>query len=318
MGRCYSLDLRVRVAAFVEAGHSRRAAARHFGVSDSFAIKLVRRQRQAGSPAPARQGRPPGGGKLAPYETFLVQRVEMKPDITMPELAARLFEEHGVIAAPATLSRLLCRYGFTYKKAQMAAECARADVREERRVWRDHRQPRMRQQPHRLVFLDETFVTTTMTRRRGRARKGQRLRASAPFGPWKTHTFLAGLRCHELSAPWVIDGPITRSAFEVYIETQLAPTLRQGDVVILDNLAVHKSEKAAQCLKQKGAWFLFLPAYSPDLNPIEQAFSKIKAHLRKAETRTIDALWRAIGDICDLFEPHECWNYLRAAGYASV
>ena len=200
----------------------------------------------------------------------------------------------------------------------MAAECARADVREERRVWRDHRQPRMRQQPHRLVFLDETFVNTTMTRRRGRARKGQRLRARAPFGPWKTHTFLAGLRCHELSAPWVIDGPITRSAFEVYIETQLAPTLRQGDVVILDNLAVHKSEKAAQCLKQKGAWFLFLPAYSPDLNPIEQAFSKIKAHLRKAEARTIDALWRAIGDICDLFEPHECWNYLRAAGYASV
>ena len=176
----------------------------------------------------------------------------------------------------------------------------------------------MRQQPHRLVFLDETFVNTKMTRRRGRTRKGQRLRASAPFGPWKTHTFLAGLRCHELSAPWVIDGPITRSAFEVYIETQLAPTLRQGDVVILDNLAVHKSEKAAQCLKQKGAWFLFLPAYSPDLNPIEQAFSKIKAHLRKAEARTIDALWRAIGDICDLFEPHECWNDLRAAGYASV
>src|SRR5918993_1314861 len=107
MGRYYSLDLRVRVAAFVEAGHSRRAAARHFGVSDSFAIKLVRRQRQAGSPAPARQGRPPGGGKLAPYETFLVQRVEMKPDITMPELAARLFEEHGS-SPPRPRSRVCC------------------------------------------------------------------------------------------------------------------------------------------------------------------------------------------------------------------
>jgi transposase len=92
---------------------------------------------------------------------------------------------------------------------------------------------------------------------------------STPFGHWKTHTFIAGLRCHELSAPWVIDGPITRLAFEACIETQLAPTLRQGDVVILDNLAVHKSEKAVQCLKQRGAWFLFLPAYSPDLNPIE-------------------------------------------------
>ena len=117
MTRSYSLDLRVRVVAFVEAGHSCRAAARHFGVGDSFAIKLLQRQRQSGSPAPARQGRPPGRRKLAPYETFLIQAVETKPDITMPELAARLLEEHGVIAAPATLSRLLCRHGFTYKKS---------------------------------------------------------------------------------------------------------------------------------------------------------------------------------------------------------
>jgi len=117
MGRSYSLDLRVRVAGFVEVGHSRRAAARHFRVSDSFAIKLVRRQAQAGSPAPARQGRPPGHGKLAPYEAFLIRTVEAKPDTTMPELAVRLLEEHGVVAAPATLSRLLCRHGFTYKKS---------------------------------------------------------------------------------------------------------------------------------------------------------------------------------------------------------
>jgi len=200
----------------------------------------------------------------------------------------------------------------------MAAECARADVREERRVWTEQRQPRMRQQPHRLVFLDETFVTTKMTRRRGRARKGQRLRASAPFGPWKTHTFLAGLRCHELSAPWILDGPITRSAFDTYIETQLAPTLSKGDIVILDNLAVHKSKKAAQCLKHQGAWFLFLPAYSPDLNPIEQAFAKLKAHLRKAEARTVEALWQTIGEICDLVEPEACRNYFAAAGYGYV
>ena len=199
----------------------------------------------------------------------------------------------------------------------MAAECARADVRDERRVWAGQRQPRMRQQPYRLVFLDETSVNTKMTRLRGRSRKGQRLRASAPFGHWKTQTFIAGLRCHELSAPWIIDGTITRSAFDTYVETQLAPTLSKGDGVILDNLAVHKSEKAAPYLRQRGAWFLFLPAYSPDLNPIEQAFSKIKAHLRKAEARTFEALWRAVGDICDLFEPQECWNYLKAAGYAS-
>jgi transposase len=196
----------------------------------------------------------------------------------------------------------------------MAAECARADVRDERRVWRDHRQVRMREQPHRLVFLDETDVNTKMTRLRGRSRKGQRLRMSAPFGHWKTHTFIAGLRCHELSAPWVIDGPITRLSFEAYIETQLAPTLSKADVVILDNLAVHTRKRAAECLKRHGAWFLFLPAYSPDLNPIEQAFAKIKAHLRKAGARTLDVLWRTLADICELFEPQECRNYLRAAG----
>ena len=116
MGHCYSLDLRVRVAAFVDAGHSCRAAARHFGVSDSFAIKLVQRTHHSGSPAPDRQGRPPGGGKLVPYETFLIQTVETEPAITMPELAARLLEKHGIVAAPAMLSRFLCRRGFTYKK----------------------------------------------------------------------------------------------------------------------------------------------------------------------------------------------------------
>jgi len=116
MGRYYSLDLRVRVAAFVGLGHSRRAAARHFRVSDSFAIKLMRHQALSGSPAPARQGRPRGQGKLASHENFLVQTVEVEPAITMPELAARLLEQHGVVAAPATLSRLLCRCGLTYKK----------------------------------------------------------------------------------------------------------------------------------------------------------------------------------------------------------
>ena len=109
---------------------------------------------------------------------------------------------------------------------------------------------------------------------------------------------------------------MNRAAFDTYIETQLAPTLRKGDVVILDNLAVHKSAKAAECLRKKGAWFLFLPPYSPDLNPIEMAFAKLKAHLRKAAARTFDDLWRAIGDICDIFTPQECWNFIKDAGYA--
>jgi len=174
----------------------------------------------------------------------------------------------------------------------------------------------MREQPSRLVFIDETSVTTKMTRLRGRSRKGQRLKALAPFGHWSTQTFIAALRCDGLTAPWIIDKAMNRAAFDTYVETQLAPTLQKGDVVILDNLAVHKSAKADACLKEKGAWFLFLPPYSPDLNPIEMAFAKLKAHLRKAGARTFDALWRAIGDICALFTPNECWNFLTEAGYA--
>lgn len=199
----------------------------------------------------------------------------------------------------------------------MASERAREHIRKARQVWIGRRQPRMRRQPHRLVFIDETSVNTKMTRLRGRAPCGQRLRAQAPFGKWGTQTFIAGLRCDGLTAPFIIDRPMNRVAFDTYVQTQLAPTLRPGDIVILDNLAVHKSASAAECLKRVGAWFLFLPAYSPDLNPIEMAFAKLKAHLRAANARTFDTLVAALGDICRLFNPDECWNYLKAAGYAS-
>lgn len=173
----------------------------------------------------------------------------------------------------------------------------------------------MRLHPQRLVFIDETSTNTKMTRLRGRAPRGERLKASVPFGHWKTQTFIAGLRHDELVAPWFIDGAMNRATFEEYVATQLAPTLKERDVVILDNLSSHKSEKAAEALKDRGAWFLFLPAYSPDLNPIEMAFSKLKAHLRKASARSYQALWKAVGNICDLFTPDECFNFLDAAGY---
>lgn len=199
----------------------------------------------------------------------------------------------------------------------MASECERADVAERRRVWIEKRQPRMRRQPGRLVFIDETSITTKMTRLRGRARRGQRLKSKAPYGRWGTQTLIAGLRHEGLSAPWVISGAMDRAAFNVYVETQLAPTLRPGDVVILDNLSVHKSAKAEAAIRAQGAWMLFLPQYSPDLNPIEMAFSKLKAHLRKAAARTFDDLFKALRDICDLFHPNECFNYFKAAGYAS-
>jgi transposase len=177
------------------------------------------------------------------------------------------------------------------------------------------RQPKMRLERHRLVFVDETSTSTKMTRLRGRCAKGQRLKAKAPFGHWKTQTFVAGLRCHGLTAPFVVDRPMNRRIFETYVETQLAPTLQKGDVVILDNLRAHKSPVAEKTILARGAWILFLPPYSPDLNPIEMAFAKLKALLRKRAVRTIEALWEAIGDICDLFSPAECRNYFKTAGY---
>ncbi|MBB4278901.1 transposase [Rhizobium mongolense] len=197
----------------------------------------------------------------------------------------------------------------------MASERARAKIRQHRDFWIGKRQPRMRLEPHRLVFLDETSVNTKMVRLRGRCARGERLVMDAPFGHWGTQTFVAGLRCFGLTAPWIIDRPMNRAIFDTYVETQLAPTLDRGDVVVLDNLAVHKSAKAAGVLKEAGAWFLFLPAYSPDLNPIEMAFSKVKAHLRAAAARTFDALSHALGSICNLFDIAECRNYFTAAGY---
>jgi transposase len=190
-------------------------------------------------------------------------------------------------------------------------------VKAARRDWRERRQPFMRRQPERLVFVDETSVKTNMTPRRGRSPRGERLLADAPFGKWRTQTFIAGLRQNGLVAPWIIEGAIDGAAFDTYVRTQLAPTLTGGDVVILDNLNVHKSPRAAQALAQRGAWFLFLPKYSPDLNPIEMAFAKLKTLLRKAAARTYDELWRAVGDICNLFDPKECWNYLKDAGYVA-
>jgi len=207
--------------------------------------------------------------------------------------------------------------GSHIKKGLIAKERDRPALRRERAEWINRRQPRMRVEPHRLVFIDETAVKTNLTRLRGRALVGERLHGAAPFGRWGTQTFIAGLTHDALIAPWVIQGAMNGPAFETYIETQLAPALEPGTVVILDNLSTHKSQRAAQILKKRGCWFLFLPPYSPDLNPIEMAFAKLKAHLRRIGARTFDTLIEALGDICYLFEPEECRNFLKAAGYVS-
>jgi transposase len=154
-----------------------------------------------------------------------------------------------------------------------------------------------------------------MTRLYGRAPRGQRLIAAAPFGHWKTTTFVAALRRTGLTAPMVLDGPMTGPAFLAYVQQVLVPTLRRGDIVVLDNLPAHKISEVRAAIRAAGAQFFLLPPYSPDLNPIEMAFAKLKTLLRQASERTIDGLWRRIGELLDHFTPDECANYLQAAGY---
>jgi transposase len=172
--------------------------------------------------------------------------------------------------------------------------------------------------PRRLVFIDETWAKTNMTRRHGRCPRGARLVAKVPHGRWRTLTFLAALRCDRIAAPCVIDGPINGTSFRAYVEQFLVPTLTAGDIVIMDNLGSHKGHAVRQLIRAAGAKLFFLPRYSPDLNPIEQVFAKLKTLLRKADPRTIDSTWRQIGMLLDRFTPEECANYFVNAGYASA
>jgi transposase len=169
--------------------------------------------------------------------------------------------------------------------------------------------------PCKLIFIDETGASTKMARLRGRAKRGQLCRAAIPHGHWKTTTFTAGLSLNGMVAPMVLDGPMSGEAFLAYIREVLVPELKKGEIVIMDNLPAHKVRGVRQAIEDAGAWLLYLPSYSPDFNPIEMAFSKLKAELRKAAARTIPELWDVIADAIERFKPEECINYFATAGY---
>lgn len=195
-----------------------------------------------------------------------------------------------------------------------AAEQKRPDVAELRATWL------VRQcgwNPENLVFIDETWAKTNMTRSHGRAPRGQRLVDYVPHGHWKTTTFLAALRVTGITAPLVVDGAINGEIFLAYVRQHLVPTLKPNDIVIMDNLSSHKLEGVRMTIEAAGARLVYLPPYSPDFNPIEQVFSKLKALLRKFGERTIDALWQRLGLLLDSFAQNECQNYFRHCGYLS-
>jgi transposase len=307
-----SLELRERVVDAVESGASRREAAEWFEVSPSSAIKWMQRRRATGSIAPK-----PSGGSISPLEQhadFLLSLIAGRPDLTLDEIVVAM-RKRRIAGSRSAVWRFFQRHKISVKKSLRAAEQERADVARARRRW-------MREQgmfdTARLVFIDETATSTNMVRLRGRCPRGTRLIDHVPHGHWKMITFVAGLRRRAMVAPWVLDGPMNATTFVAYLKECLVPTLKRGDIVMMDSLPVHKVAGVREVIEAAGAKLRYLPKYSPDLNPIEQAFSKLKARLRKAAERTIPRLSRRIGAIVTAFSPQECTNYFRHAGYAST
>jgi transposase len=312
MPRPYSIDLRERVIQGVAEGQSVRAVGETFDVSPSFVAKLAKRWRQSGRIDPAPSGGDRRSGAIEAQRDWLLQTIEATPDLTLQEIRDRL-RERGTSASIARVARFFKRHRISCKEKTLhAAEQDRADVSAARAAWKEH-QPEL--DAASLVFLDETSMTTNMARTRGRSPVGDRLVAAVPHAHWKTTTFVAALRLDGMTAPLVIDGPMTGALFLAYVEQHLAPTLSPGEIVIMDNTSVHRVTGVEQAIAAKGATLRYLPPYSPDMNPIEQAIAKLKAMLRKAAERSIRALWRRIGQFVRGFLPQECRNYFAHAGY---
>ncbi|XKM40704.1 IS630 family transposase [Rhizobium ruizarguesonis] len=308
-----SNDLRERVVAATLSGESSRMVAARFGVAVSSVVKWSQRHRATGSVQPGKMG---GHRKrvLEPHRPFLIARLTENPHLTLHGLKDELASQ-GVTVSHNTIWQFIRREGLRFKKTLFALEQARADIARRRTRWRTLQH---HLDPGRLVFIDETWIKTNMTPIRGWGPRGKRLRAFAPHGHWRTLTFLGALRCDRLTAPCVFDGPINGQCFLAYVEQQLVPVLKPGDIVIMDNLGSHKAAAVRRAIKAAGARLWFLPPYSPDLNPIEQAFSKIKHWMRLAQKRTIKDTWQHVGTLVQTIQPEECANYLSNAGYASV
>jgi len=308
--QAYSRDLRERVLRALDRGDRPTEIALRFEVSRVWVYQVRERQQETG----VRSSFPIGGrrrSRLADREQVLRDWIAAEPDLTLAELQQRLAKQ-GVATKIATLWHQLNKWKLTSKKNLHANEQELADVQAARGAWSEA-QPGM--EIEKLVFIDETWISTSMTRHYIRAPRGQRCIASAPHGHWETTTFVAGLRHQQLTAPLVADGPMDGEMFLAYVRQFLCPTLRPGDIVILDNLSSHKVAGVKQAMAAAGATLIYLPPYSPDLNPIEKLFAKLKALLRKAAKRSVDALWNEIGELLNTLSSTECANYFASSGY---
>ncbi|WGJ13747.1 IS630 family transposase [Methylocapsa sp. D3K7] len=309
-----SVDLRQRVVeAVLGGGLSRNAAAKRFGVSIASAVRWVKRFETTGRISPAPSGGDRRSGRIEVQRDYLLGLIRRTPDITLLEIQERLIANCGERFSVSVLWRFFDCHGMTFsKKTAHAQEQQRPDVQQQRREWFARQ---LDLDPRKLVFIDETGASTNLARKSGRCRRGRRLRAFVPHGHYKTVTLVAGVRLSGLTAPKVYDRPINAVLFEEWVEKCLVPTLAEGDIVVMDNLSSHKGPKVEQIIKAAGADRRYLPPYRPDMNPIEKAFSKLKACLRKIAERTVAGLIRTLETCADIFKPAECENYFNACGY---
>src|SRR6202521_350847 len=317
MAKPYSEDLRRRVVEAIDGGATIPEASEQCGVSISSVVRFLRLQRDTGSVSAAKFG----GYKefaLAAHEELVRRLIGEQPDITLAELEARLAKKK-VLGGKSSISRFLNHLKLPFKKSLQAAEQDRPDVAAARRALR-RRQALLN--PRLLVFIDETSVSTTITRLYGRAPQGERLVQKVLHGNWKTLTFIAALRHDRVTAPFVCEGAMNGETFKAYVEQFLAPTLKRGDIVFMDNVSVHKVDGIEQAIEARGAIPFYLPAYSPDFNPIEQLFAKLKAMLRKIAAYslknsafTIDSLCKAIASCLREISRSECAAFLASSGY---
>lgn len=304
----YSEDLRVRVVEARLSGETTAEVAERFGVCGAFVRRLLQRFRETGSldplPYPGRPGR-----RLDGRDDELREAVREHPDATPAELRDLL----KLPVSAVTVWRAMRRLGLTRKKKSVrASEQDRPDIAEARRNWPD---TVAGIDPDDLVFLDETGANTTMARTRGYAPLGERVTGSVPLGERRSITFVGGLTAGGLVAPWAFEGAMTGAWFRAYVEQLLVPALRPGMTVVMDNLACHKVAGVAEAIRGAGCRLEYLPPYSPDLNPIENAFSKLKRGLRDFAARTTAGVWNAMRELVKRFSPVECRNYFRHAGY---